>query len=585
MKDEVPTAHLIINKKGEFLEHISLLDGALGSIEHFFEYVSGELKEVTFEVYAAEDIKAADGVSEDDYKKDELVITITTDDNGIAQAEGLPVGKYYVKEAETAYGYILDDEIRYVDLSYRDQDTSVVVYSEDWQNNRQKVQVQVVKKEAGTDRVLEGAVFGLFAKEDILSTSGEVLLMADTLIEQKATDGAGTLQFLADLPIDGNYYVKELEAPDGFVTNEEIQEFTFAYEGNDVLSVTYEFTFENEPTTVELTKADLTTGDELPGAHLEVTDKDGNIIDEWISTEEPHIIKELTVGETYTMTETKPADGYVTAESIVFTVEDTAEIQKHEMLDDVTKVQISKVDMTDGSSEVKGAKLYILNEEKEVIEHWVSGEEPHYIEKLPVGTYTLLEETAPKGYIISNSVEFEVLDTGEVQSVMMKDDHAVGKLILNKTDKEPGEPMKGVEFTLYDNKGNVLETLLTDSAGHAESNEYPIATFTEGKYGETLTYILKETKTLKGYVLDETEHEITFVYVDDKTPVIEVTLELTNEEVKKEAEEDVPEDYEFHTTEAPKTGDETNIALFVVLFLVSLLGLAGVVVKRRKMNH
>ena len=285
------------------------------------------------------------------------------------------------------------------------------------------------------------------------------------------------------------------------------------------------------------------------------------------------------------MTETTPADGYVTAESIVFTVEDTAEIQKHEMLDDVTKVQISKVDMTDGSSEVKGAKLYILNEEKEVIEHWVSGEEPHYIEKLPVGTYTLLEEAAPKGYIISNSVEFEVLDTGEVQSVMMKDDHAVGKLILNKTDKESGEPMKGVEFTLYDNKGNVLETLVTDSAGHAESNEYPIATFTDGKYGENLTYILKETKTLKGYVLDETEHEITFVYVDDKTPVIEVTLELTNEEVKKEAEEDVPEDYEFHTTEAPKTGDETDIALFVLLFLMSLVGLAGVVVKRRKMNH
>lgn len=80
---------------------------------------------------------------------------------------------------------MLDAEPRYVDLSYRDQDTPVVTYDEDWQNNRQKATVSVLKKEKDTDRVLEGAIFGLYAKEDILSEYGKVLIEADTIIELK----------------------------------------------------------------------------------------------------------------------------------------------------------------------------------------------------------------------------------------------------------------------------------------------------------------------------------------------------------------------------------------------------------------
>ncbi len=81
--------------------------------------------------------------------------------------------------------------------------------------------------------------------------------------------------------------MKEIFAPDGFITTDEVQEFTFEYAGEDQAEVSYDFTFENQPTTVELTKTDLTTGGkELPGAHLKVTDSDGNTVDEWTSTEE-----------------------------------------------------------------------------------------------------------------------------------------------------------------------------------------------------------------------------------------------------------------------------------------------------------
>ena len=579
MKDEVPTGLLIINKKGEFLDKVTLLDNAKGTVEHLFEYITGSLTEVTFNVYAAEDIKAADGVSEDYFQADELVGTITTDTNGIAQLGDLPVGKYYVKEAETAHGYVLDGEPKFVDLSYRDQDTPVVTYDEAWQNNRQKVKVTVLKKGKDTERVLAGGIFGLFTREDIKNAGGDVLLEADTLIELKTTDENGQITFMADLPVDGNYYVKELYAPDGFVTTNEEQDFTFEYAGANQAEVSYDFTFENEATTVELTKSDLTTGDELPGAHLKVTDEDGNVVDEWVSAEEAHVIKELVVGKTYTMTETKPADGYVTAESIEFTIENTAEIQKHEMKDDVTKVQISKTDIT-GDQEIPGAKLTILDENDQVMESWTSTEEPHYVEKLPIGRYTLREEQAPKGFILTADVSFEVKDTGEIQTVVMKDDTAKGKVILNKTDKETGEPLKGVEFELRDSKGKVLETLKTDAAGHAESSLYEIADYKDGKFAGEKKYYLVETKTLDGYTLDETEHEVVFAYKDDSTPIVEVNFDLTNDKPE------VPQTSEgtpgTPSAGNPKTGDETNLWLPVVLLAVSVSGIAGLLAARRK---
>ena len=579
MKDEVPTGLLIINKKGEFLDKVTLLDNAKGTVEHLFEYITGSLTEVTFNVYAAEDIKAADGVSEDYFKADELVGTITTDTNGIAQLGDLPVGKYYVKEAETAHGYVLDGEPKFVDLSYRDQDTPVVTYDEAWQNNRQKVKVTVLKKEKDTERVLAGGIFGLFTREDIKNASGDVLLEADTLIELKTTDENGQITFMADLPVDGKYYVKELYAPDGFVTTNEEQDFTFEYAGAEQAEVSYDFTFENEATTVELTKSDLTTGDELPGAHLKVTDEDGNVVDEWVSTEEAHVIKELVVGKTYTMTETKPADGYVTAESIEFTIENTAEIQKHEMKDDVTKVQISKTDIT-GDQEIPGAKLTILDENDQVVESWTSTEEPHYVEKLPIGRYTLREEQAPKGFILTADVSFEVKDTGEIQTVVMKDDTAKGKVILNKTDKETGEPLKGVEFELRDSKGKVLETLKTDAAGHAESSLYEIAEYKDGKFTGEKKYYLVETKTLDGYTLDKTEHEVVFAYKDDSTPIVEVTFDLTND--KPEVPQTTEGTPGTPSAGNPKTGDETNLWLPVVLLAVSVSGIAGLLAARRK---
>mgnify|MGYP000674063951 FL=1 len=437
MKDDVPTGTLIINKKGEFLEKVSALDSVGGWISHLFEYISGSLKEVTFEVYALEDIKAADGESEDYYKKDDLIATITTDETGVAKLTDLPLGKYYVKEKETANGYVLDGTAREIDLTYRDQDTAEVTYSSDWQNNRQKAEVKVLKKEKDSDRVLEGAVFALCNKEDIVNANGDVILKADTVIEEQATDKEGKLTFTADLPIGYTYYVKETSPAPGFATTDQVQEFAFEYDGADKETLSYEFTFEDEPTVVEITKTSLTDGKELEGAKLEVTDEDGKVVDSWTSGKEAHIIKELVAGKKYTLTETKPADGYVTAESIIFTVEDSSKAQKIEMKDDVTKVQISKTDIS--GKELPGAKLTILDKDGKVVESWTSEEKAHYIEMLPIGEYTLREETAPDGYLVAEDVKFTVKDTGEIQKVVMKDEAKPTETPTETSTETPSE--------------------------------------------------------------------------------------------------------------------------------------------------
>ena len=428
----MPTGKIIINKSGEFLSDVSVLDSATGWIGNTFSFITGGLKDVTFGVYAYDDIKQADGVSPDYYAAGTQIGTITTDNTGVAIMENLPLGRYMVKEIATQGGYVLDDQPRLIDLTYRDSKTPVVTYSEAWQNERQRARVAVVKKETDGDRLLEGAVFGLYSAEDITGENGKIILAKDTLIEQRATDSNGRLTFEVDLPVGFDYTIREITPPAGYASDPNAQAFTFDGSDTGTAVVEMEYAFEDAPTLVDVTKSSLTTGEELEGASLQVTDEDGNVIDSWISEKEPHGITGLVVGKTYTLTETLPASGYATAESIEFTISDTGDVQPVEMKDDVTKVKISKTDLS-GKKELEGAKLTILDSEGKVVETWTSTTEPHYIEMLPIGKYTLREETAPSGYLVAEDVEFEIKDTAEIQTVTMKD--------AEENPAQPGTPM------------------------------------------------------------------------------------------------------------------------------------------------
>ena len=316
------------------------------------------------EAYPAEDIYTADHQKDEngnrylEYAKDTLVATVTTDETGSAVVENLPLGKYRVEEKKTPEGYTWNAKGEEVTFTYAGQDTPVVDEEVTFTNERQKVSITVEKQDAETGSTVAGATFGLYNKNEIKS-GDKVIVKADTLLQEITSDEKGQAHFTLDLPL-GTYYVKEISAPDGFVSSDEILEFDATYQGQDIPTIKLKSVKKNQPTTIEVTKSDLTTGVELNGASLSVLDKDGNVIDSWTSVkDEPHVIKYLTVGKTYILRESLAPLGYLKTTDVEFTVQDTAKVQKVEMKDDVTKVQISKTDIS--GKELPGAKLTILD--------------------------------------------------------------------------------------------------------------------------------------------------------------------------------------------------------------------------------
>lgn len=226
-------------------------DALTGYEDGKFIYEQKPLAGVEFEITAAEDIYTADhqkdstGNRYKEYSKGDVVASVKTDENGNAVVENLPLGTYLVKEIHTLEGFVLDTKPQTVELTFKDQNTPVVSGTLSFENVHQKVKIRVLKQDAEDEKPLAGAEFALYNAEDI-SADGEILVKADTLIEQKATDKNGRIVFAADLPVDGKYYIREIAAPDGYVLNSEEQEFAFEYAGEDHAEAEYEFVFENE---------------------------------------------------------------------------------------------------------------------------------------------------------------------------------------------------------------------------------------------------------------------------------------------------------------------------------------------------
>lgn len=197
----------------------------------------------------------------------------------------------------------------------------------------------------------------------------------------------------------------------------------------------------NITTRVEITKVDVTNGEELEGAHLVVKDSTGKIVDEWTSTKEAHVIENLVPGK-YTLTETIAPEGYILSEeTITFTVKNDGSVTKVKMENtpkDKLVVVISKVDSTTGE-ELAGAHLELRDEKGNLIEAWVSTNESHVIEGLAPGKYTLTEVIAPDGYELSKeTVTFVVKEDGTVD----------GKVIMYNTPETIEVPSTGTFKTI-----------------------------------------------------------------------------------------------------------------------------------------
>lgn len=178
-----------------------------------------------------------------------------------------------------------------------------------------------------------------------------------------------------------------------------------------------------EKPSIIISKQDITTKEELPGASLKVT-KDDIVIDEWVSTSEKHEIKDLDDG-TYVLTEVTAPDGYEVAESITFTVENGKVSSREIIMYDAPiseNIIISKQDATT-KKELPGAKLELFKDGV-MIDTWISTTEVHVIASPSDGTYVLKEVTAPKGYEIAESITFEVKDGKVSPNPIVMYDHA-----------------------------------------------------------------------------------------------------------------------------------------------------------------
>ena len=467
---------LVIHKSGETLK----------SFKKDFVYEETSLEGAEFEIYAAEDIFTPDHQVDEQgnrhviYAKDTLVKTVTTNKNGEAVIKDLPLGKYRVKETKAPSGFVLNPDSQEVSFIYKDQNTPEIEEKLEFSNERQKVELSVEKQDAETGKALKGATFGLYNKEAI-SSGDKVIVKADTLLQEITSNEKGKAAFTLDLPL-GRYYVKELQAPAGYVSSDEILEFDATYQGQDVKTIKLKSVKKNQPTTVEVTKADITTGTELDGASMSVLDKDGNVIDSWTSVKDsPHVIKRLQVGKTYILREELAPYGYLRATDVEFTISDTAEVQKVKMEDEVPVARLlvnKKGEFLDSVS--------LLDNAKGMIEHLFN-------------------------YVTGNLTD----------------------VTFNVYAAEAIRAADGVSADYYA-ADELVGSITTDGNGIAQMDNLPL-----GRY-----YIV-EKETAHGYVLDNEPRYVDLTYRDQDTPLVTYSADWQNarqrvqvEVLKKEKDSD-----------------------------------------------
>ena len=282
---------------------------------------SDEYTRVRFGLFAAEDITATDGSV---IPADGLISEISLAENMSAKFDtALPFGKYYVQEIATDEHYVLNGKKYLVNFEYMGQEvTTVTVDCFEFKNALKRGKISG-KKVDENEKSLENALFGLFAVDTAEFTADNAYMTA-------VSDENGHFEF--DKIPYGEYIVREIEAPTGYILSDESYPVTISEDGEVI-----EIKAVNKSTKVRISKQDITTGEELPGATLQIIDEDGNVATEWVSTDEAHFIEgKLIAGKEYTLRETIAPDGYEIASEIKFTVNTDGSVTEVVMYDEHT---------------------------------------------------------------------------------------------------------------------------------------------------------------------------------------------------------------------------------------------------------
>lgn len=579
-----------------------------------FSYEVTNMSGAVFEIYASEDIITPDNQRDENgeiivlHHKGELIDTVITDENGCAVVSDLFLGSYDIKEIAAPEGYLINDAIQKVTLSYIDQHTPVVSQEVIFLNQREKVKMQALKKDAETEEQISGAEFGLYAYEDIRNMDGNVIIPKDTHIETAASDSSGVVDFKKDYPF-ATYYIKEITPPDGYLASDDVYIFKAEpHADTPVIMLRQEIT--NVSTKVIVHKTDM-KGNELSGATLSIQDKNGNIVETWTSNGEGHVIRGLFIGETYILKEEFAPYGYLRAKEIEFTVTGD-EAQKitmkddvptgiiilnkdGEVLEDITVLESHWYDFIYKKKSLSGVTFEVYNTDTNVLVDTIVTNELGIASTshLPLGEYYLRETKTNDGFVLNPEpikvqIAYENQDTPLVTAKLsLSNERQKVSVSVLKKDSETDKVLAGAVIALYS-----AEDIVSDSGKVLIKEGTEIAQVVTGEDGTATftvdlplgSYVVREKQAPEGYVISGQEYLINASFKED-VEIQEYFFEFLNEPMEEEDFEDIDES---DIPTSMDTGDDTPYKMWFIMLFVS----AGVLfyyckerVKRKRKMH
>ena len=418
---EVPNepvkGRILLEKKGPRLTGFEVTADAYGNEAHRPVYEERYLAGAVFELRAAETVTGGDGTVW--FEQGELVETLTTASDGPAASGLLPLGRYVLVEIHAPEGYALDDTPHEVTLDASDAYTPVVEVRAELTNEylpaeitltKYKETMQAMEDEHGVRQTVitvpgEGFVFGLYNASDIPYDGG--VLPAGTLVASGATDTDGRLVFAGQYP-HGEYYVKELQAPEGWklpagtlpvsILPEKAQEDAVIRAG---------LTVHNELicTPVTITKTDITGAAPVPGALIEVRNSRDEFIYHARTDENGELPDILLMPGQYAFREVLAPDGYALNEAVcIFVVDAQGQVSGDtEIRDDWTRFSLRKTDT--GGRVLAGVQFALVDADGNQIMTAETDENGlASFERIPYGRYTVVETRPLSGYLPAGTV-------------------------------------------------------------------------------------------------------------------------------------------------------------------------------------